>query len=82
MKVNKEKLDSVDANQIMGQIICCAMYLDYKNKHGAGNTIHEQVAVMILHGKGKHDIVRKTGFEEKTVHDALLDIAAWCGARE
>jgi hypothetical protein len=83
MKVKKELLESVDADSPLGQVICCALYLNSKiKKDNVSGTIHEQVALLRIKEKDNGAIARKTGFEKTTVQGALRDIANFCGARE
>jgi predicted transcriptional regulator len=83
MKIKKEILDSVNAESDFGRIICCALYLNTKEKkQRTGITIHEQVATLTLQGKKDIDnIAHVTGFEKATVKSALLDIIAYCERR-
>jgi len=82
MKVKKELLESVDADSPLGQVICCALYLNSKiKKDEVGGTIHEQVALLRIKEKDDNAIARKTGFEQTTVTSALRDIVNYCGAR-
>ena len=84
MKINKENLKAVSINSMYGLLIACAMYIANKiDKQGKlENTIHEQVADLYTKGNGILKIAKLTGFEERTVRDAINDIQIAMGISE
>jgi len=84
MKINKENLKAVPAFGEYGRIIACAMYVANKiAKNGKlENTVHEQVADLYIKGKNTIKIAELTGFQEKTVRDAISDIQTVMGISE
>ena len=84
MKVNVNNFKVIGANTIYGKVIACSMYLANKiyQKEKLGNTIHEQVADLLVKGNDIITIAKTTGFEEKTVREAICDIQVCMGIKE
>ena len=85
MKVDKIKLENVKNHGKYGRIIACAIYLYHKDPQGAGTfdiTVHAQVADLILKGHNSLSIAKKTGFDERSVRNAIRDIQNYVGAKD